>query len=69
MYEGEYDKGKRSDGVGKVTLANGNTFEGEFRDGVPSGEGVYHWNADDSPNKGDRYEGEYHQGRRHGKGR
>ena len=68
VYEGVYKDGKRADGKGKVTLANGNTFEGQFRNGVPSGEGIYYWNAD-GPHKGDRYEGQYHQGRRHGKGK
>ena len=54
--------GKASGGHWIVEWANGNRYEGDFRDGKRHGRGTYTW-AD-----GARYEGDYHNGKPHGQG-
>ena len=86
-FEGVYVNGRR-EGKGKLTLANGNEFEGNFKNGRslstecrfgqdlcrnmcsinrPDGFGAYKWN-DGGLNDGDRYEGNYENGKRSGQG-
>ncbi len=43
-------------------------FRGTLVGGRPNGFGVYEWNEEGSPSQGDKYQGEYKDGKRHGKG-
>ena len=43
---------------------NGDTYEGEFMDGIRESRGVYRYAA-----SGEKYDGEWNNGRQHGKGR
>jgi hypothetical protein len=61
VYEGDL-MGEIYHGQGKLTYANGLSYQGGFKDGQYEGKGLLIY-----PN-GDRYEGEFHQGKRHGQG-
>lgn len=60
MYEGDTDAQGARHGVGKLTSADGDTYEGQWRSNFKDGHGVY-VEAD-----GHRYEGEFRAGERHG---
>ena len=60
-YTGKFNDGKLFDGPGRLEYLDGRIFEGEFFNGsILSGKMIY-------PN-GDTYEGQFHDGNRHGKG-
>ena len=50
-------------GRGADIFANGDTYNGEYRNGKPHGKGVYTWK------NGSHYEGEFKNGLKHGKGK
>lgn len=52
-YEGEIDEELNPSGQGKITFANGNSYEGEWRRGLMNGIGTYKWA------NGQRYEGTF----------
>jgi hypothetical protein len=54
--------GDCENGQGTITWANGDKYEGEWKDGNTHGKGTFTW-AD-----GDKYVGEYKDGMKHGKG-
>lgn len=68
-----YDKGQivytgevvnhRMNGQGKLTFANGDTYEGQFKNGVFSGKGLF------KAQTGWSYEGEFRKGQPHGQGK
>jgi len=58
-YTGECKKGK-ADGKGKATGTD--TYEGEFKSGLPNGEGIYTWK------NGNVYSGHFSKGMMDGKG-
>ncbi|OQR95557.1 phosphatidylinositol-4-phosphate 5-kinase [Thraustotheca clavata] len=63
IYEGKEDRGLRT-GVGKLVFSNGDTYEGEFKNGYRCGKGVYTYQ------QGARvYDGEWKLSLRHGKGK
>ena len=39
-YEGDFMDGKKT-GKGKMTFVSGDVYEGEFREGVPHGNGIF----------------------------
>ena len=49
-------------GRGKMTFADGSSYEGEWAEGKKHGKGTYTYAI------GDVYEGEYAEGKKHGKG-
>lgn len=61
-YEGDMNKYFEPDGIGKAFLRNGNTYEGEWSNGVMQGHGIYE-RADEFV-----YEGEFKYNIRDGKG-
>ena len=62
-YSGERNDGKLRHGKGRLDWPNGDFYEGEFKDGLRSGHGVYSC-------KGGKhtYEGGWRLGKRHGEG-
>ena len=40
-YEGEINENQRPHGQGKMTYSNGDTYAGEWKDGLKHGHGVY----------------------------
>ena len=50
------------DGIGKITLANGETYEGEWKKGICNGKGVYKYLS------GAKYEGCMKRFKREGSG-
>ena len=62
VYEGEWCQDLRQ-GRGYEVYQNGNTYIGEFKRGKAEGNGKYVWTS-----KGEAYEGEWYQGRKHGYG-
>lgn len=61
-YKGKYDKNDKYHGLGVLTLANHDRYEGEFLHGKYHGKGVL------GRVNGDRYEGEFKNGKYHGRG-
>lgn len=59
-YVGYFKNGKQ-EGKGKLTFVSGNVYEGDFKDGLKHGKGVF-------IGKGKKYEGEYVEGKKHGYG-
>ena len=67
-YEGKIENGLPN-GHGKYTFPQvTQNYVGGFKDGLRSGFGTYTW-SDHSPNGGGKYEGEYENNRRNGKGK
>ena len=71
-YHGEFIQGRR-EGLGLLTYANGDTYDGEWINNLFHGHGVFSsvdfMNvAPGIPHTGQRYEGAYEYGRKHGKG-
>ena len=62
-YEGDLDKHGQPQGHGKMTYADGNVYEGNFKDGLANGLGKCEY-AD-----GAVYEGKFKNGQRHGRGK
>jgi len=64
QYEGETEIHPHviKDGVAKATFPNGDTFQGEYKDGKRDGKGVYTFN------NGAVYDGEYKSNLKHGNG-
>jgi hypothetical protein len=58
-YDGGCNKGK-AEGKGKATGKD--TYEGEFKSGMPNGNGIYTWQ------NGNTYNGEWYKGMREGQG-
>ena len=56
------DMTKWSNCFAPYTYSSGNTYVGEFRNGIPSGQGTYTWT------NGSKYAGEFKNGREHGRG-
>jgi len=63
IYEGETTSSGTIHGKGKMTLSNGDVYEGRFYSGKYYGEGKL------SRANGDIYEGEFLSGKYHGKGK
>ena len=61
-YVGGFKDGKFS-GQGVYTNSNGNKYVGEFKDNQPNGQGTY-FNLADNQWKGDKYVGEFRDGKR-----
>jgi hypothetical protein len=53
VFDGNFVKGKRH-GIGAYNYANGNRYEGEFKNDKPNGRGVFRYSA-----TGNVYEGEF----------
>src|SRR5436190_3238713 len=58
-YTGDCNKGKAN---GKGKAVGEHTYEGEFRSGLPDGEGAYQWS------NGNKYEGSFDKGLKNGHG-
>ena len=46
-----------------MQFVNGNTYEGDWRDGLMHGNGIFRWK-----NTGAEYDGGYEKGKKHGMG-
>lgn len=68
-YKGEFIQGRR-EGLGLLTYANGTTYDGEWTNNLFHGHGTFTSFdfSSGTPHRGQRYEGEYEFGRKHGKG-
>ena len=56
-------------GQGEIHFANGNTYRGQWVDGLGTSEGVLTYGDGHAENAGDSYEGAFLNDLRHGKGR
>ena len=63
MYKGLYENGKPS-GEGEYYWENGNSFKGNFANGLRNGKGIWKRGA----GKSDKYEGEYKNDQKWGYG-
>ena len=61
VFVGEWVKGLQQ-GNGTALYDNGNTYKGEFWEGLKHGKGIF-----EVPSKGDIYTGQFKNGMRHGK--
>jgi hypothetical protein len=66
FYEGGFREGRKH-GRGRWMLPNGDFYTGEFNLDLPHGAGLYQWRGDSSQ-KGNRYLGDFHFGKKHGYG-
>lgn len=57
----------KKNGRGVMQFANGNLYDGEWKDDDRHGKGVHYW-KDFSKYHGDRYDGEWVEGKFNGKG-
>ena len=62
VYEGDSDTNGKKQGAGKLTYANGSTYEGSWLDDLQHGKGMA------ISRNGDAYTGSWQQGVRHGEG-
>ena len=53
----------KKEGKGTYSFNNGDTYEGDFVNGMMEGEGIYTYSKTNS-----KYEGSFQNGKRHGKG-
>ena len=60
-YVGNWKKDKEH-GIGKAFLPNGDTYEGDFKNGSITGNGIFKWT------NGESYEGKFKDGYKHGLG-
>lgn len=65
-YAGAFRHGRKH-GKGRLRMGNGDVYTGEFRDDQPEGLGAYLWQGDPAQ-RGNRYVGEFHLGKREGRG-
>lgn len=65
FYKGNWQDDK-FDGEGKMTYKNGNTYEGDYKNGKKSGQGILRFNSGDY--KGDYYTGNFENGQYNGYG-
>lgn len=63
IYTGNVNNAGKPDGKGKMIYIKGDTYDGEWKDGVRNGYGIYTWNG------GAKYEGDYVNGVREGTGK
>jgi len=66
VYNGQRNEEGERHGEGKATLPNGDNYEGSYEHGLRHGFGTYKFS---STGTGARYIGEYHRGKRNGKGK
>jgi radial spoke head protein 1 len=59
-YDGEYNENGQRHGQGKVTLSNGDTYEGLWKDGMKHGDGRFDYAS------GDWYTGTWDENIKHG---
>ncbi|TPX53423.1 hypothetical protein SeMB42_g00789 [Synchytrium endobioticum] len=62
-YEGGRNAAGQRHGSGRMLWPNGDSYEGEYADGVRCGKGTYRWKT-----SGARYAGNYVDDRKHGEG-
>ena len=63
VYEGERNEAGEREGRGKYTFADGDVYEGEYKNGKKEGRGKFTFAS------GDVYEGEYKNDKKEGRGK
>ncbi|EGR28566.1 radial spoke head protein, putative [Ichthyophthirius multifiliis] len=67
LYKGEFLNGKMN-GFGIFKYANGNVYEGQWKDNLFQGDGIFYFKPQDQFRKGDVYNGQFQKGKFQGFG-